>query len=48
MAKIFDALKKIVKADHEMEKSALEKIERMKKIDEGNKKAGEQARAEKP
>ena len=48
MAKLFDALKKVVTTEKQIEKSAYEKIERMKKMDEGNKKAGEQARAEKP
>ena len=48
MAKLMDNLKKMVTSTKQIEKSALEKIERMKKMDEGNKKAGEQARAEKP
>ena len=48
MAKIFDALKKMVTTEKQIEKTAYEKIERMRKMDEGNRKAGEQARAEKP
>lgn len=48
MSKLVDNLKKMVTSTKQIEKSALEKIERMKKMDEGNKKAGEQARAEKP
>jgi len=48
MPKILDNLKKMVNSTKQIEKSALEKIEHMKKMDEGNKKAGEQARAEKP
>jgi len=47
MPKIVDTLKNMVKSIRQIEKEALEKIERMKKTQEGTSKAGEKVRAEK-